>query len=290
MTVQKLRIFSFGGGVQSMAVAILQAYNQLKEPFDYFVFANVGDNAESPDTLNYINNIVKPFFVKHNMSLVEVRKTNRAGESVDLYDYTMDTSKKGVQIPVVMKDKGFAQRKCTQDWKIAPVTKWIKNHIRDNPERYEDSVTVDIGIGFSSDEIRRRKKRIEGLHYGKGVTKTKFLKQYVYPLLDDALYSRDECLALFPQHDIDTAPRSACFFCPFHSRAAWDDLRHYHSDLYDKAVLLEGVVREKMDYYNLDSYLHRDTILLKDIPDHLGTYEKYMDTDESGCSSGYCGL
>jgi len=60
--------------------------------------------------------------------------------------------------------------------------------------------------------------------------------------------------------------------------------------LYDKAVLLEGVVREKMDYYNLDSYLHRDTILLKDIPDHLGAWEKYADTDESGCSSGYCGL
>ena len=41
-----MRTFSFGGGVQSTAVLVLQAQNKLPEPYDVFLFANVGDDSE----------------------------------------------------------------------------------------------------------------------------------------------------------------------------------------------------------------------------------------------------
>jgi hypothetical protein len=56
-----VRIFSYGGGVQSNAVLVLQATGQLPEPYDYFVFANVGNDSENPDTLHYLEAVAKPY-------------------------------------------------------------------------------------------------------------------------------------------------------------------------------------------------------------------------------------
>ena len=40
-----MRTFSFGAGVQSTAVLVLQALGRLPEPYDVFLFANVGDDS-----------------------------------------------------------------------------------------------------------------------------------------------------------------------------------------------------------------------------------------------------
>lgn len=50
-----LRVFSFGGGVQSTAALVLQA--QGKIDFDMFVHANVGDDSEHPDTVAYMRDV-----------------------------------------------------------------------------------------------------------------------------------------------------------------------------------------------------------------------------------------
>ncbi len=287
---KELNVFSFGGGTQSVWVAYLQAMGHLKKNFDYYVFANVGEHAENPLTLQYIEDFVKPFFEKHNMNYVEVKKTTRSGDIVDLYDYTIDETKKGVQIPVRMKGKGFTQRKCTHDWKIVPVHRWIKNHIKQNSHLYADDVIVNLGIGFSTDELRRRKGRIEGLNYGKGATKTKFLKQFVYPLLDDYPMSREEIIKAFFDNNIPLAPRSACFFCPFHDRQMWHELREKQPDLFERAVEMEKVIQRKLERYNMqNSYLHRDAIPLSTIAPEIKAGDIYMDTDEV-CQTGYCGV
>jgi len=65
-----MRIFSFGGGRQSMAVLVLAA--QGKVQYDAFLFANVGDDAENPDTLIYLRDYAYPFAEKHGLHLEEV--------------------------------------------------------------------------------------------------------------------------------------------------------------------------------------------------------------------------
>ena len=47
-----LRVFSYGGGVQSTAALVLAA--QGKIDFPTFLFANVGDDSEHPATLRYV--------------------------------------------------------------------------------------------------------------------------------------------------------------------------------------------------------------------------------------------
>ena len=59
----KLKIFSYGGGVQSTAALVLAAHNVID--YDTFVFANVGNDSEHPETLDYINSYAIPFVLDH---------------------------------------------------------------------------------------------------------------------------------------------------------------------------------------------------------------------------------
>ena len=73
------RIFSFGGGVQSVATLVLQAQGR-PNPYDAFVFANVGEDSENPATLAYLRQVVLPFAQEHSIRVVEVQKKRRNGE------------------------------------------------------------------------------------------------------------------------------------------------------------------------------------------------------------------
>lgn len=61
MTTQ-LRTFSYGGGVQSTAALVLPA--QARIDFPVFLFSNVGDDSEHPDTLRYVEDVAKPYAAK----------------------------------------------------------------------------------------------------------------------------------------------------------------------------------------------------------------------------------
>ena len=65
-----MRTFSFGAGVQSTAVLALQALGKLPEPYDVFLFANVGDDSEDPRSLDYYHKFHVPFAEKHGIELV----------------------------------------------------------------------------------------------------------------------------------------------------------------------------------------------------------------------------
>ena len=47
-----IKVFSFGGGVQSVAVLALAARGAVE--YDAFVFANVAIDSESPHTIEYL--------------------------------------------------------------------------------------------------------------------------------------------------------------------------------------------------------------------------------------------
>lgn len=77
------RAFSFGGGRQSTAALVLAARGQLE--VDLFVFANVGNDSENPDTLEYVETYAKPYAVAHGDELVEVQRRFRDGRDPSLY-------------------------------------------------------------------------------------------------------------------------------------------------------------------------------------------------------------
>jgi hypothetical protein len=79
------RYFSFGGGVQSMAVLVLQS--QGKVQYDEFLFANVGHDSENPATIQYIEEYARPFAEEFNIPLVELQfMRQRLGEPEETCD------------------------------------------------------------------------------------------------------------------------------------------------------------------------------------------------------------
>jgi|TARA_R110000824_G_scaffold229661_1_gene417310 hypothetical protein len=218
-----MRTFSFGAGVQSTAVLVLQAQGRLPEPYDAFLFANVGDDSEHPDTLRYYREIHVPYAEKHGIPLHELRRVKRDGTEETLYGRITKPGTKTQGIPIYLSNGAPGRRSCTADFKIRVIHKWQRQNgsSRENP--------AVCGLGISMDEIQRAR------------TDSGFPDQTLeYPLLDHKPpLRRVDCYQIIEEAGLPKPPRSACYFCPFHSMEAWRTLKRETPDLFQKAVDLE---------------------------------------------------
>lgn len=265
------RIFSFGGGVQSHAVLALAAAGEVQ--YDAFVFANVGGDSESPDTLDYIERITKPFCEAHQLTFVEVAK-----RGLTLYQDTVRQDKKSFPIPAFGRDGGQLFNACTHDWKIRPIDNWI---------REQGWSRVTIGLGISLDEFHRAKdtdwhdrenEQNKGHKYG-------FWKAREYPLLNLQL-SRSACHRIIANAGLPPPPKSACYFCPNTKLAEWQRMRQERPDLFSKAAELEESLNSRAER---DVYvsLTRTNIRLSDAVGDQKMLE-FPDDPDDRCDSGYC--
>lgn len=263
-----IRVFSFGGGVQSNAVLVLAA--QRKVQYDRFVFANVGDDSEAPETLDYIENVSKPYAAQHGIEFVEVRKTIR-GKPVTLYEHLVGDNR-SISIPAYMANGAPGNRKCTIDWKIMTIAK----HIRESGHR-----EAMIGIGISTDEIHRARR-----YSPEGEKVNGIVQHKEYPLIDLNL-SRADCHAIIRDAGLPTAPKSSCWFCPYHKKSFWTELRTENPELFQKAVDLEIRLNEKREIIGKDRItLHNSGLSLDQVIGLQSNFFAEFDTDN--CESGYC--
>lgn len=269
---EPLRIFSFGGGVQSVAVMVLQAMGRLT-PYDHFVFANVGEDSEHPATLDYLRAVVQPYAAAHSLSLVEVSKTTR-GEPESLLAH-MQRLERDIPIPVWMAGGAPGHRKCTTVFKIAVVDRWI---------RAQGVSRAVVGLGISTDEYQRM--RDTDWHDNEGGYKYGYSKKREYPLIEARL-SRNDALNIIAAEGLPTPPRSACWFCPFTSRSRWIERKRTEPELFERAVALEAMLNKRRETLGRDqAYLHVDLRPLAEaVPDQLPLFP---DEDGSECDSGYC--
>src|SRR3990167_1930324 len=199
------RIFSFGGGVQSTAALVLAA--QGKIDFRVFLFANVGEDSENPDTLAYIP-IALDYASKNGLELHEIRRATNNRES--LYQRLL-REERSIGIPIRMPNGAPGSRNCTKDFKRDVIRRWLGkgDHI--------------VGIGFSLDEYTRMRT---DSGYKNIVNE--------YPLIDLRL-SRTDCLKIINEAGLPKPPKSSCWFCPFHNTSAWQELRRNKPELFVKA-------------------------------------------------------
>lgn len=212
-----MKIFSFGGGVQSVACLVLAA----QEKIDYrtFVFANVGDDTENPDTIKYINEIARPYAESNGIKLVTLEPKVTLWQKLWRND-------RSVPIPIRMSNGAPGNRSCTIDFKIKPIARYAKKQGA-TPEQ-----KAIIGIGISTDEIIRAKpNRIEWL-------------RSEWPLIDLNL-NRNDCKILIAKAGLPVPPKSSCFFCPFQKLTQWQKLYDEQNDLFQKSVELEQFLIEK---------------------------------------------
>lgn len=272
-----VHLFSFGGGVQSTAVMVLQMLGKLPNPYDAFIFSNVGDDSESPATIEYMKKYTRPFAAKHGIELIEVHKTTFKKPET-LFGY-LHRTKKSVAIPCYMSNGAPGNRSCTSDFKIRVVDKWVKQN------GYSHAV---IGLGISIDEFSRM--RGEHWHNKYGKKNLGYWKKRQHPLIDLRL-SRMDCMNIIQSVGLPVPPKSSCWFCPFTSRSEWIERKRNEPELFERAVQLETHLNEKRGAMGRDVvYIHPQTkgkmrLLSEAVPNQLGLFDNL---DNFPCDSGYC--
>lgn len=258
------RVFSYGGGVQSNAVLVLQATGKLTSPYDAFVFANVGADSENPDTLDYVETVAKPYAAKHGIRFVEVQKMT-FGKPETLYSYMYRTPK-SVPIPVFFEGSGYGRRACTVNWKLDVVDAWIAS---------QGWQYTTIGLGISVDEWHRARDTQWHARNGLNIRR-------MYPLLSHKL-RRADCLRLVADAGLPEPPRSACWFCPFTKSNEWVELKRNNPDLFQKAIELEQHINTKRPG-NETAFLHRSRRPLDQaVGDQLPMWPEWDTCDEGVC-------
>jgi len=268
-----IRVFSFGGGVQSVAVMVLQATQRIKA-YDAFVFANVGADSENPATLSYFAEVVKPYCEKHGIQMVEVQK-KRKGQPETLLN-AIERDNKHIPIPVYMSGGAPGHRSCTFDYKVKVVDGWIKT---------QEVTQATIGLGISTDESKRMKGLGPETYYFKNKP-IGFEKWYEYPLIL-AQMPRSACIRAIEGAGLPVPPKSSCFFCPFHSPNTWIEMKKNEPELFAASVAIEERVNEKRGSIGKDQvYLHsRAQPLERAVADQLSLFEVGCANE---CDSGFC--
>jgi hypothetical protein len=265
----QLRTFSYGGGVQSTAALVLAARGDID--YSTFLFANVGDDSEHPDTLAYVHDIAMPYAISNGIVLREIQRIPTRGRSANkietIYQRVM-TSRSQV-IPGYLATSGApGNRSCTTDFKIRTIAR-VQKELGATP----DNPAV-VGLGISIDEYQRMR------------TDSGIAWQILeYPLIDLRL-TRADCRRIIVEAGLPVPPKSACYFCPYQSLRRWRDMKEHRPDLFANAVALEQRMLTIAAERNDAIYLTSKLIPLEQAV--AGTqHELDLDTDDA-CESGFC--
>jgi hypothetical protein len=152
-------------------------------------------------------------------------RSRRDGSTETLWQ-KLHRTERSIDIPMRMSNGAPGNRSCTADFKIKVVSKWMRQNgaSKDEPGA--------VGIGISVDKIQRMKPS-QIAHI-----------RNAHPLIDLGLNRRD-CVALIAEAGLPVPPKSSCFFCPFHSLRAWQELSDSHPELFARSVGLEKLINER---------------------------------------------
>jgi len=260
-----LRTFSNGGGVQSTAALVLAARGDID--FRTFIHANVGDDSENPATIAYLRDVHIPYAAAHGITMVEVCYIKRDKSQPTLLQRVNHGSQRTIPIPVRMANGAPGNRSCTSDYKITPIAKWQKR----NGATAANQATT--GLGISLDEFQRMRTS-SGIAW----------QRLEYPLIDLRL-SRDDCKRIIAAAGLPPAPKSACWFCPFHRRKDWQEMHDNEPSLFAQSVDLERLINVRR------ATLKKDNVYLTpyNMPlDAVIVGHQAVMLDDDNCESGYC--
>lgn len=243
-------VWSFGGGVQSVAIAVMVSTQRLPRP-ERIVMADTG--REGSATWEYLNNFVRPMLASVGL---EVEVIEHGFARVDLF-----STKGKILLPMYTPNGGRFPAFCSDEWKKRPVRRWLRK------EGYGPEKPVTMWLGISVDEVHRAKPS------------GRVWIENAWPLLDTPPLRRDECRALIRAEGLPQPPRSSCWMCPHRSNEGWRFLKTHSPGDWARAVALE----KQMQAEDPDVFLHgsrgplSDADLNEDQPDLF-----------EGCEEGFC--
>lgn len=217
-------VLALGAGVQSTAVLLMSIHGDLP-PLDFAVFSDTGS---------------EPASVYRHLEWLEAEATSagveiiRAGREESLEESLRSTGHQSAIPAFVDKgtgSRGMLLRYCTVDFKVSPKTRAIRERIGVGPKGRVGRHHVRQWFGISYDEIER-------MH-----TADVAYMSHVYPLVDRKM-TREDCFTWMADHGYPEPPRSACYFCPYHSDEEWRRLRDEEPAEWERAIALDAHLRE----------------------------------------------
>ena len=245
-------VWSYGGGTQSAAIAVLVLTGQLPKP-DYVVMADT--SREVTETWNYLRDVVQPELTRfgcpvevipHNYSYWDLQKGNTG--TILIPAFTTQSGQVG-KLPTY----------CSNEWKQRPVRRWL---------REQGVEKCDLWLGISLDEVERMKP--SDVQW----------QNNVYPLIEMVPCSRHKCVSLVEGYGWPTPPKSRCWMCPNMSPRSWRQLQKEYPADFAKAVDLEI----ELQVADPHIYLHPAGQLLPVAVENSKAQGELFD----GCDSGFC--
>ena len=263
----KYTVLNLGAGVQSSTMALMAAHGEIKPMPDYAIFADT--QAEPEEVYEWLS------WIKGKLPY-PVYTVTKGDLTQDCL--TPSTKKRDTGVGVKVGQKYIKQiiplfgimpsgkktaaigRKCTADYKIKPIHKKIKELCKITRGQKETTVTQWIGISW--DELQRMKESRD------------VWTQHRFPLIEQRM-TRLNCKQWMIKHNYPEPPRSACFYCPFHSDKEWRRLRDKDPKNFAKAIAFDKQIRkaykETDESIRMEVYLHNSCKPLDEVD---------LDTDE----------
>ena len=251
-----LVVKSTGAGVQSTAIALLIEDGTLPKP-DAAIFADTG---WEPNAVYEQVERLAGLYERMGVAFYRVSNGNLRRDAID-------PEHRYASIPYFVRNpdgtEGMGRRQCTSEYKLAPITRKIRELLGAKPPNYRrvpKGRVAEQWVGFSTDEVIRanRRKDSQGVQY----LTTR------YPLLDLGM-SRKDCERYLADRGWGHTVKSACIGCPFHGNAQWRELRDNHPDEWADAVAFDAAIRRGgARGLPLDgqAFLHRSRVPLDQAP------------------------
>lgn len=205
--------FSFGGGVQSTAIALRlihepEAFKELGLP-RLIIFADTG--AETHQTYSHVALIFEQLLaVGYQIAIVKAR--DKTGNESSILDNPI-RGRMGISTPPYFTkndngEKGLLRRQCTREYKINPIQKQIRQELGYKFRQRIPKYSVNVWLGISIDEAHRMT-----------ISQDKWAVN-IYPLIEWG-WDRSKCANYCNKKLGYSVPKSACFFCPFTHPSEW---------------------------------------------------------------------
>jgi hypothetical protein len=265
-----LTVLSLGAGVQSSAMAVMSARGDLP-PVDCAIFADTGYEPKGIYTyLNYLKSILPyPIYVVSKGNIKE--DTLKAA-----------TGNKFVVAPFFTKNnltgkKGMTMRQCTNDYKIQPIRKKIRQLCNIGYKKhFPKDKYVEQWIGISTDEIQRMKPARDKYILNK------------HPLIDSNL-SRNDCLIYMKKQNIKLPVKSACICCPYRDDYGWANMKKNNPEEFKDAVEFDKKIRRINKDENVEIFTHKSLKPLDQVDFKNKKRDEQLDLFNNECE-GMCGV
>ncbi|MFO1118334.1 MAG: hypothetical protein U1E28_21905 [Beijerinckiaceae bacterium] len=238
----RLRVVSFGGGVQSTTLLLMAAHGLIDPMPDMAIFVDLG--SETAATYDHIR-----WMASGNVLPFPIHTIDGGDLAADLQDGAGSDFGLPWFLDLGRGRQGLGRRECTARYKVQRLTTEYKRLLGYGPHKNIPPNSIEVWLGISTDEVYRVKP-------ARGNWETRR-----WPLIELRM-SRRDCAAWLREHDYPVPVRSSCAFCPFHSDQEWLRIKTSDPQAWRLAVEIDASLRRpggRSDRRRLRGvpYLHR---------------------------------